>query len=286
MDEASVGRRLYDENGWYQGCLFRPPTGATYTTNVFDADTSSIREERSQFSGDEFLILITQDCDLVANDEDEPYVEGLLCNEVPADRYPHIGNSYRAFPLDSQKKLVVLAAPRVFFDKRILLSLSPQPWAQDEERRQAFIRWLAGRYARPALHDQLVQAFQKPLIDSLRRTKTDGWEALNGILSEVRISNPVSDQPPWSVDVLFMVESEALTEEQLGALEALWTRMLEVANGEANRGTGEQPVIELAEYLVHTPGTVYLGEYRATVPLALSEFSFKGHNVAQPPSPS
>lgn len=75
---ADQGRALY-EQGWRQGAVFKS-TELTWLSNARDAHGQFVPLLRA-VKAKETLVLITQDCDIIAKDKDEEYVEALICKE-------------------------------------------------------------------------------------------------------------------------------------------------------------------------------------------------------------
>ncbi len=148
----------------------------------------------------ETLVVASQTCDIVAGQNTEPYVEALICS-VQNERFvARLGpNSARWFLVDPQLRLVAAAQRRVYLTKPALLRLTPEPWPGTAERLQHFVRWLARRYDRPALPDDIVAAFQNPLQAALLQLD-EGHPAVRAAFSravhEARVKLPPSDIPP------------------------------------------------------------------------------------------
>lgn len=272
---TSVGRTLH-EDGWSQGCLFQVARGSTLRLliNEMDKESGASQPAEQVWSDEDLFILVTQDCDLVAADDQEPYVEALACSRFPPNSYPGRGNSHRVFPLDRREGLVAWAGARILLDKALLRAAKRIEWPGTPERKRDFVRWLGSRYTRPALHDDVVDAFQRPLTNSLRATKPAGWVHLDGLLKEVRVTDPATAAPPWDVDILFMLERDRLSQDELEALAQLEARIRAVA--------AERDLVRIQEAYRHTAGDIVLADYLATVPLALEEFSFRGRASARP----
>src|SRR5216683_5006710 len=77
--KQSLGDELFDI-GWQQGTLFSAPS-ACFSLNKLSGSepTSQIIQRTRQVKSKEKFVIITQDCDIVASEVLEPYVEALLC---------------------------------------------------------------------------------------------------------------------------------------------------------------------------------------------------------------
>jgi hypothetical protein len=112
IDKQSLGDWLL-EAGWRQGTLFSA-SSLSFTVNVL-SDPGSIEpitQQRRKTRPDEKFILITQDCDIKASEDREPYVEALLCKHQKQKFLNKIGpNSARWFveaPFNLQLTLLVI----------------------------------------------------------------------------------------------------------------------------------------------------------------------------------
>src|SRR5712692_8997694 len=78
-NQSSLGDLLL-EAGWRQGTVFSA-TSLCFTVNkLSDSEESEpITQHRRRMKSDEKFVLISQDCDIKATEDREPYVEALLC---------------------------------------------------------------------------------------------------------------------------------------------------------------------------------------------------------------
>jgi hypothetical protein len=216
------------------------------------------------------LIVASQDCDIIASSQSEPRVEALTARWTSDRSAVHTarkGNSTRLFLIREAagKALVADARRRVHFEKEGLLGTVFTPAFDDDRTRLRFIRWIAERYDRPAIDEQFVNAIQKPLIKALERL-----EASDNTLAKVftRVAElrfiPPSGQPPWSVDLIAMVdEAEELTPEEEAELGG-WLEESIVTEG------GLVQEIRLA---FRGEDTISLRDYLGTMRLRLDQFS-------------
>lgn len=148
-------------SGWRQGSII----AGTDAHRLLRSAIDYVRErDQSGFC----LIVVSQDCDLVARSDVEPYVELVLCTnaEGPQSLHRHGRN-----PRWLQIQLIGAGDDRDWFDvsihdrfrvsKEVLVSAS-----QDEALRletqdaRALTRWLAKRYTRPAFPDAFNRRLQ------------------------------------------------------------------------------------------------------------------------------
>jgi hypothetical protein len=78
--EGSVppGRQLFDR-GWRQGALFSvPPAQVAFVSHELTSD-GEVDLHRRNVRQAERLVVVSQDCDIVARESDEPCIEALIC---------------------------------------------------------------------------------------------------------------------------------------------------------------------------------------------------------------
>lgn len=269
----ALGRRLFDA-GWRQGALFHPgDTQVAFLAHEPDAGSDGIY--RRPIRADERLILVTQECDLVAKTSTEPYVEALLCyRESDSHRLAEIDrNSARAFLVDPSTNFVALARYRVHLHKSVLGMLQPEPWSSSSTRLQRFVRWLGRRFTRPAVDDRVVVYFQRPLEDTLRkirRSHKDLAAALTSSVHEIRIGLPDIYDDPLAIRVIMVVAGDELTEEQADALAHVEREIRRQLD--PNRVT-------IQSFDWRTDDEMSVAEYFATVPLFSESLTYHGSEV-------
>src|SRR5207302_1640388 len=81
--------------------------------------------------------------------------------------------------------------------------------------------WLARRYDRPAIPDILVDTFQKPLektINQIANEHPSVFIAFNNVVYDVRVNLPASEQPPFDLQLIFLLAREELSSEEADAI--------------------------------------------------------------------
>lgn len=278
-DEPHIGQELR-RRGWRQGVVF---TGTGLAVVAHERKASGefhlgVRQVKAQ----ESLILVSQDCDIVARREQEPRLEALVCkrgNERlcwTADR-----NSARFFLVDPATGLVAQAAYKVIVTKEAVLDGAPQPWPSDEVRRQRFVRWLARRYDRFPLPDQLDDAFRKPLdlvLDTLHDQDPLLAAALSSACHEWRINMPTHEEAPFTIHLSLLLNPTGLTATADDAIDVVIERL---------RETLDPALVTLdADVRKLTDDQMSLTEFYATVPLFLEPLTYEGDEiVGAPPLP-
>ncbi len=264
--------------GWRQGSIFAGE-GLSY---LYDAGNGASGHRAIRSS--EKLVLITQECDLLSRHE--PYVEAMLCRRQRGRDYLArvAQNSARVFVIDlnpeSDSAWVVEAKYRLQLEKTLLHALAPELWPGTPRRLEQFVRWLARRYDRPALPDALVESFQKPVEQALRRLYDEQpatGQAFSQAVREVRVSLPPREQPPFDLHVVFLLHGGGITSEQADAMEAAEQAIRDALDPGVARLDGEVRQLDEEQLSV--------AEYFATRPLFLEWLTYRGDETegAAPP---
>ena len=115
------------------------------------------------------------------------------------------------------EKLVADARRRIHLDKTALLGATFEPALNDEASRTRFANWVAGRYNRPAIPNDLVDAIQKPIVSAVDGLvkKDDPLSRVFNRVVEIRFAI-ASAKPPWTVHLVMMIdEGDELTAADL-----------------------------------------------------------------------
>lgn len=273
QDEQSLGDRLYS-SGWKQGAIFTA-SFAMFVHNAPAANApNALGIQQRPVKAKERLVLVTQDCDITAK-TDEPYVEALVCDTKGASFATKIDrNSARYFLIDPVTRLVANARYRVVLDKRALVALTPEPWPSTPDRFERFVRWLARRYDRPAIPDAMVKVFQDPVqqaLEALDQTSPAVGAAFSRAIHEVRVNLPEHEQPPFELQLVFLIKHEALTEEEDNSLSTVF----EVIQAALNPAL----VTLDPDLRIVTTEEISMAEYFATRPLFLEYLTYRGEEV-------
>lgn len=284
--EAEVTRGELTKAGWRQGALFSLPTAHLVWNSLAgeSAEPGVATIDYAEVAADELLVVASQDCDLDARGATEPYVEVLVCRITSSANILRAArrNSSRWFLIDGEHGLVAYAMDRLQIDKRVLRALTPQPWPSTDEHFTWYRRWLARRYDRPAIPDAVVNVFQRPVnarMDRLEKQQPDILAAFNAVVSELRISLPSSEVPPFHIDVLLLTECLKISEAEAHAVDHV--------TAELERALDPSEVIVEKWQLLH-PEEISLAQYFATRPLLYDYLTYQGEEVvgAEPPAES
>lgn len=263
---AKVGPKLL-KSGCRQGALLDAPARMLWLarpSNESDWKTEEDVVENAR------LVVISQDCDIFAAVKAEPRIEAIAARWTGNASEIHTarkGNSARLFLLRERTSegLVADARLRVHLDKSTLLGASFEPAFHDDRARTRFANWVAGRYNRPAIANELVEAIQKRIVSAvadLVKKKASLVPILDRV-AELRFA-AVPAQPPWTVHLVVMVdEGDALNVEQEAEL-AGWLESVLVKRGGP---------IEAIAPLFRTEKNISLHDYLHTTKLQLDHFS-------------
>jgi hypothetical protein len=226
---------------------------------------------------DEYLVVVSHDCDIERPLDREPWVEAIRAYWTDdKDTIRNASrNSVRRFLLarrtaadGTAEGLVADPTVRVYIDKRSMLACTPVDCLQnmDAGTFRRFREWLARRYNRPALPDAIEDAVQRPIVDAIRRLKaTDEIQSILDGVREVRfvLRNQAA---PYEVELLFMREEDGaappVTDEDAATL-AAWMDNVLRRHGKA----------KLEDWNVYTLATISVLDYITAEPLSLEQFS-------------
>lgn len=267
------GEGLYAA-GWRQGVVFEAPS-ACFLHNSLDSTGETLRINQRLVRTKEKLVLVTQDCDIKADPNEEPYIEALICDTVKGSRAIKLDrNSARYFVIDPATNLVAEARYRLVLDKKVLLKLSFKPWPSTQERLERFVRWLARRYDRPAIPDPMYDAFQRPIEDVLENLETSNPElgrAFSSAIHEIRVNLPEHETPPFDLELMYLIKKDGLTEEEVEAIFALTDAIHQTLDTQLVHLAPDPRIVTLEE--------ISMAEYYATRPLFLEYLTYRGTEV-------
>ena len=153
-----------------------------------------------------FAMVITHDCDCVADPEQEELVEIIFGAQIgkPDGNYTH-GKNPRKLHLELSQcgKLVELAiSPRVTVEKRELLIHDPDSnWTLSREEKTILVRWLASRYSRPAFPDELVERLRLVNNDFRKAARYHGDKVI-GVFIDFEPGDEIqSKDEPYAIGI-------------------------------------------------------------------------------------
>ncbi|HTV72112.1 MAG TPA: hypothetical protein VME66_00170 [Candidatus Acidoferrales bacterium] len=290
-----IGRSLY-EAGWVQGKLFSP-LAASVVFAPGDPISKLARSAAARAQADhtllhpvthgvaygiptstERLVVVSQACDIAKPPSVEPNVLAMPVFKTENVRIlgPAARNSSRYFLLDAGRGYVVDAISIIVIEKPLLMTLTPEVGAQTSDEQKRFARWLARRFNRPAIADDIVVAIVKPILENLRSCQAQGALDMDLVdrISEVRLL-VANDRLPFTFDLLFMVEENDIQTMEL-ALAPLLGEM---------RGWFTPELAVLRAWYARSYADVSVADYFAAEQLYLDEYSYDGvtlHGLVAP----
>ncbi len=305
MSNANVGEELI-RRGWTQGSLIdtadcpeaslswnRQPKQdevlADQTPDQAEDGAPSGRWEinRTPVKAHDYLVVVSHPCDIIKPDDKEPFVEAIPAHwtsdpDAISNARP---NSIRHFILRrregarGQECLIADSALKLSLRKATLLGLTPQegiPTSDVLQTRQ-FRMWLAKRYDRPALPDNMVLAIQKPIIEAFKKLPRSDKkrQALDGIREILFWAS--TKQPPFEIVIWFLLHEAydpPITDRVAANELAGWMGKCLAKVGDA-RIVGWD-LVSLAE--------ISLGDYLVAGKLSLDEYSPLMQSVLSAPT--
>lgn len=263
---TEVGPKLL-ESGCRQGALLDAPARMLWLARPSNESDWNTEEDTVANAR---LVVISQDCDIFAAVKAEPRIEAMAARWTSNASEIHTarkGNSARLFLLRERtgEGLVADARLRVQLDKTALLGASFEPAFHDDRARTRFANWVAGRYNRPAVANELVEAVQKPIVSAvadLVKRKAPLVGILDSV-AELRFAAAPA-QRPWTVHLVVMVdEGDDLNVEEEAELAGWLESVLVKPDGP----------IEAIAPLFRTERNISLHDYLHTTKLQLDHFS-------------
>jgi hypothetical protein len=168
---------------------------------------------------------------------------------------------------------VAHAKYRTQFTKQALKILAPEPWPKGSKRLDEFARWLARRYDRPAIPDAIYEVFQRPIdtrIALLEQENPGVFSAFNRVVSDIRVNLPSSEDPPFDLQLILLVNSDELSDKELNAIDIF---------DEVIRTSLDTNYINLDKLRILTEKEISLAEFYATRPLYVANYTYKGEEI-------
>ncbi len=287
---SGLGKQLV-RDGWRQGSLLpslpalfhfsidRPLTEAArhaqpqakqeYDERLANGEEpAAIGQAVAALDDGEALCVVTQTCDVAADEELEPFVEVMPAYREPdkQERKAADRNSVRRFLLCPDRELVVDATRRFSIEKAVLLDYTPDNPPLSEARERRLRRFLSRRGGRLALDDDVVKHVVGPIQKGLSAHKKRR-EALEPVRS-LRIDH-LEGHPPYTVRLTVLLgrpttpEEDRALDELVSAIDK-WLR-----NGPAH----------LEDWYALLEDEIALGAYRATDEIYLDQYTYRGDDI-------
>jgi hypothetical protein len=268
----TAGRELYDR-GWRQGSRI-----AVRTRQVSYVAFDPLRLREGELPHGMDLVLATQDCDLVKDEEKLPLLEGIGCFDDPRLASRVRANDARYFVLDPDPGVVADRAHGAFFTRDALAALpepTVEPCGNDPTRQRRFARWLGARYDRAAIPDAAVEAIQRPLATAVHKLCRPGrpHEQLNRDLHEIRIAGDLHRGPPFTISLIFVLREGA----DAATTDLLIAELIEEAGFAIEAiSEGDGAAVLIREWVAAPPSLLTVAAYHGSVGIPLAHESFRG----------
>ena len=275
----TVGELLLSR-GCRQGSLLKTAAHTSWLEHVTEDEPSALPKWTAKIEEEENAqwVLVSQDCDINARPEVEPRVEVVTARWSTDPReilQARKGNSSRLFLLseENERALLADARRRAHLKKESLLAAGFATIFSTEPERMRFARWVAGRYDRPAIPDQIVNAVHKPIVKSLesvlkKREKEKPEIAklkklLNEVVEEIRFHSSGASSS-MTIDFLLIVDSTIELSAEEEAILSGWLEDVVVTKG------GPVEAIRVTFFNVTN---LSVADYVATTRLMLDQYS-------------
>ncbi len=278
--------------GWSQSCLV-PTTSLQKESIVLPANQSAELEGSfplGEIGDSEYLIVISQDCDIGKPVPSEPYVEALpafwtsdrnIISNANRNAIRYFLLRRRTLEGEGEEGLVADAAIHLYLKKAHLLGVTPETCfsENDADALPTFRVWLTVRYNRPAIPGHLVTALQKPVVDAIKRL--DPSEQVRVILDRIREVRYVahSDTVPYRIELILMREegtgSHSVSPEDVSCLASWIADML--------KNTGRA---ELTDCDIYDTSNISVRDYMFAIQLPLDQYTLSEVTRTRKPSES
>jgi hypothetical protein len=216
----------------------------------------------------ELLCVVSQTCDIAADEECEPFVEVMPAyrESDQQKRKEANRNSTRRFLLCSEQEIVIDATRRFSMEKAVLLNYTPDNPILGQVHERRFRRFLARREGRPALDDNIIRHVVRPIQTGLSDRKRHR-RALEPVGS-LRIDH-LEGSPPYAVRLTILLGRDVTPEEDY-ALDEL----VGAIDGWLRKGPAH-----LEYWCTILEDDIALGAYRATDEVYLDPYTYRGEEV-------
>ncbi len=268
--------------GWSQGKIVA--AGSTAMTWQRRQDTGEWIDSSHPLGTDDLLVVVSHDCDIERDLKREPRIEFMRAfwTSNRGSMREAGSNSIRRFLLRREATetgdmgLIADASVRLHLDKRSLLDLEPLPGLDEEVpySRQLFQNWLAARYNRPTVPNEIQRALVSPVETAMKEMDdTHPLIPIRECIDEIRYL-VLNESAPYQVDFVFVATESpdlaAPSYEDAAELAAWLVDVLREGGGLATVNHWE-----LLDY-----GSISVREYRYYTKLRLDYLSIPDHPSA------
>ncbi|HYT42728.1 MAG TPA: hypothetical protein VEP90_10295, partial [Methylomirabilota bacterium] len=236
VKSVNVGVELIQQ-GWRQGSMIKsiPAVVSWFTLETENPNSPGkwIRKD-SPFSEDDYLVVISQVCDIQKRSDQEPFVEMIRAywTSDKSTINDASKNSMREFlirrsisPDGRVEGLIAVITNSIRVDKQALLTITPEfgfDEINDPGRERLFRMWLAKRYSRQAVPNDIVGAVQQPIVEAVKNLrKTHDFHRIFDAIWQIRFLAYKDDGQLYKVEMLLLYEdtsSSQVSEEDAATL--------------------------------------------------------------------
>lgn len=230
------------------------------------------------------MVIISQDCDLVADPAGEPLAEAIPVVRLPKEETLPAANSARYFTLDAEARLVADLTRRLSFEKALLPDRDAEHYFDDEGTAERFRAWCARRYSRVPLPDDfnLVVAGALDRAWSKRGRATDSraqamypWRV---ILSETEAGVDTAFLVPFDEDRAEEAEVQSLTNALIADAQKRLAKQHEWARRRFGQDVGIRD-FTISAAQARPSAAVSLRALMKLPPLALEHLTYAGEEI-------
>lgn len=223
-------------------------------------------------------VVVSHDCDIASREQVEPDIEIILAQPVAtADGNCTFAKNPRKLHLgfdlgDGQQYLELIAYRKLRIAKGALVNFQPaMEWSIDPHAREILQGWLAARYRRHALPDELVSRLD-PFLDFLTRQLKSKVKEILGVWIAYDPMEALASHEPYELLIYIVygideVDGFAAASELAAVLESRFSALLE-----KNRGAG---MVELGDCIAISEDGFTLRDLRRTTELRMEYLSYR-----------
>jgi hypothetical protein len=208
--------------GWRQGSIVKaiPVAISWYSLDIEDPNGSEKWNRREiSLNDDDCLIVISQSCDIQKRSEQEPFVEMIraywttdkgIINNASKNSMREFLVSRRATENGAIEGLIADINGLIKLDKQSLFALTPQDGfdeVNEPGRERLFRIWLAKRYSRQAIPNDIVKAVQQPIVEAVKNlSKTHDFHRIFDGIWKIRFIAYKEAERLYKVELLLLYD--------------------------------------------------------------------------------
>lgn len=126
---------------------------------------------------------------------------------------------------------------------------------------------------RPALANDLVAYFQEPTVNALSRLakkQSRTMQSFSEAVTELRVVPPDTQQAPFDVELIFLLDDVGISAEAVDALDAVAAEI---------RGAVDPELVRITDVRIRSEEQMSVAEYFSSVPLFLDSMTYRGDEI-------